>query len=93
MAERFELYIGGLELCNGFSELTDQVEQRQRFEEESNRRRRSGKAAYPMPEAFLESLSDMPPACGNALGLDRLVMLLTDQSDIDGVVAFIPEEL
>jgi lysyl-tRNA synthetase class 2 len=93
VAERFELYIGGLELCNGFSELTDPSEQRRRFEEESNRRRLSGKGTYPMPEAFLESLADMPPASGNALGLDRLVMLLTDQSAIDGVVAFIPEEL
>jgi lysyl-tRNA synthetase class 2 len=93
VAERFELYIGGLELCNGFSELTDQAEQRQRFEEESDRRRSSGKTAYPMPEAFLESLADMPPASGNALGIDRLVMVLTDQSQIDGVVAFIPEEL
>lgn len=93
VAERFELYIGGLELCNGFSELTDPEEQRHRFEEESNRRRRSGKADYPMPEAFLQALADMPPASGNALGLDRLVMLLTNQSRIDGVVAFIPEEL
>ncbi|MEJ2662082.1 MAG: EF-P lysine aminoacylase EpmA [Desulfobacteraceae bacterium] len=93
VAERFELYIGSLELCNGFSELTDSKEQRRRFEEESTRRRCSGKAAYPMPEAFLETLADMPPASGNALGIDRLVMLLADQSHIDGVVAFIPEEL
>jgi lysyl-tRNA synthetase class 2 len=93
VAERFELYIGGLELCNGFSELTDPEEQRHRFKEESDRRRQSGKATYPMPEAFLQTLADMPPASGNALGLDRLVMLLTDQSCIDAVVAFIPEEL
>jgi lysyl-tRNA synthetase class 2 len=93
VAERFELYIGGLELCNGFSELTDPEEQRHRFEEESDRRRQSGKATYPVPEAFLQALADMPPASGNALGLDRLVMLLTDQPCIDAVVAFIPEEL
>jgi lysyl-tRNA synthetase class 2 len=93
VAERFELYMGGLELCNGFSELTDPEEQRLRFEEESNRRHHSGKTTYPMPEAFLEALADMPPASGNALGLDRLVMLLTNQSHIDGVVAFTPEEL
>jgi elongation factor P--(R)-beta-lysine ligase len=93
VAERFELYMGGLELCNGFSELTDPQEQRQRFEMESNRRRRSGKTTYPMPEAFLEALAHMPPASGNALGLDRLVMLLTNEPHIDGVVAFTPEEL
>jgi lysyl-tRNA synthetase class 2 len=93
VAERFELYICGLELCNGFSELTNQVEQRRRFEAESKLRLQSGKEPYPMPEAFLEALADMPPASGNALGLDRLVMLLTDQPHIDGVVAFIPEEL
>jgi elongation factor P--(R)-beta-lysine ligase len=93
VAERFELYIGGLELCNGFSELTDPEEQRSRFVAESDRRRRSGKTVYPMPEGFLSALADMPPASGNALGLDRLVMILTDQPDIDSVVAFIPEEL
>jgi lysyl-tRNA synthetase class 2 len=93
VAERFELYIGGLELCNGFSELTDPAEQRHRFAEESNRRRRSGKTSYPIPEAFLSALADMPAASGTALGLDRLVMILTDQPEIDSVVAFIPEEL
>ena len=93
VAERFELYIGGLELCNGFSELTDPEEQRRRFEADSERRRQSGKATYPMPEAFLQALADMPPASGNALGLDRLVMLLTGEPSIDAVVAFIPEEL
>lgn len=93
VAERFELYIGSLELCNGFSELTDPVEQRRRFEEESKQRSLSGKTAYPMPETFLSALDDMPQASGNALGLDRLVMLLTNQPHIDGVVAFTPEEL
>jgi len=93
VAERFELYIGGLELCNGFSELTDPLEQRGRFENELNQRRAAGKTTYPMPEPFLAALHDMPEACGNALGLDRLVMVLTGQSSIDDVVAFIPEEL
>ena len=93
VAERFELYIGGLELCNGFSELTDPQEQRQRFGQESNQRLKAGKTTYPIPEPFLVALADMPQASGNALGLDRLVMVLTDQSDIDDVVAFIPEEL
>ncbi len=93
VAERFELYIGGLELCNGFSELTDPSEQRHRFDHESRQRAEAGKTAYPMPEPFLNALGDMPPASGNALGLDRLVMVLTGRSSIDEVVAFIPEEL
>jgi lysyl-tRNA synthetase class 2 len=92
-AERFELYIGGLEICNAFSELTDPVEQRQRFELERNRRQNSGRLIYPMPEKFLSALGDMPEAAGNALGIDRLVMLFTDTNKIDDVVAFTPEEL
>ena len=92
-AERFELYIGGLELCNGFSELTDPVEQRTRFEQEQNRRHLTGQPIYPMPEPFLVDLKAMPQATGNALGVDRLVMLLADRKRIDDVVAFTPEEL
>ena len=93
VAERFELYIGGLELCNGFSELTDPVEQKMRFEREQERRRFAGKTVYPMPEKFLHSLQDMSDAGGNALGIDRLVMLFADTLIIDDVVAFTPEEL
>jgi len=93
VAERFELYIGGLELCNGFSELTDPVEQKMRFEWEQERRRFSGKAPYPMPKKFLSALHDMPDAGGNAFGIDRLVMLFADTLNIDDVVAFTPEEL
>ena len=92
-AERFELYIAGLELCNGFSELTDPVRQRRRFERENNRRRRSGKPPVPLPEKFLKALAHMPAAAGNALGIDRLVMLMADTARIDDVVAFTPEEL
>jgi lysyl-tRNA synthetase class 2 len=92
VAERFELYIAGLELCNGFSELTDPGEQRMRFEQELARRRHAGETATPMPEAFLTALADMPPAAGNALGIDRLVMLLTNADCIDDVVGFVPEE-
>ena len=93
VAERFELYIAGLELCNGFSELTDPVEQRNRFESEQKFRQSLQKPIYPMPENFLSSLKDMPAAGGNALGLDRLVMLLADTTEIDDVVAFTPEAL
>jgi lysyl-tRNA synthetase class 2 len=92
-AERFELYIAGLELCNGFSELTDPAEQRRRFEDEAEARRRAGKTVYPLAEPFLSDLSRMPPAAGNALGIDRLVMLFADAAAIDEVVAFTPEML
>lgn len=93
LAERFELYIGGLELCNAFSELTDPREQRTRFEKELKFRKNIGRPVYPMPEKFLESLKDMPEASGCALGIDRLVMLFADTNRIDDIVAFIPEEL
>jgi lysyl-tRNA synthetase class 2 len=93
VAERFELYIAGLELCNGFSELTDPLEQRKRFEAEQEIRKSNHKPVYPMPQNFLTALNDMPDACGNALGIDRLVMLFADTRKIDDVVAFTPEEL
>jgi elongation factor P--(R)-beta-lysine ligase len=93
LAERFELYIGGLELCNAFTELTDPPEQRLRFEEERKVRRLAGKSVTPMPKKFLSALKDMPAAAGNALGIDRLVMLFADTTEIDAVVAFTPEEL
>jgi lysyl-tRNA synthetase class 2 len=93
VAERFELYIAGIEVCNGFSELTDPAEQRKRFESEQKIRKSLHKSVYPMPQNFLTSLNDMPAACGNALGLDRLVMLFSDTANIDDVVAFTPEEL
>ena len=93
LAERFELYIGGLELANAFSELNDPAEQRARFAAEAAEREKLGKAPYPVPEKFLESLSDLPQAAGIALGLDRLVMVLLDAETIDQVVAFTPEEL
>jgi elongation factor P--(R)-beta-lysine ligase len=93
LAERFELYIAGMELCNAFSELTDPGEQRARFLDENRIRRRSGRAVYPLAEPFLKALETMPAAAGNALGLDRLVMLFTDAATIDEVVAFVPEEL
>lgn len=93
IAERFELYISGLELCNGFSELTDPVEQRRRFTLEMDQRRSAGKTVGPMPEPFLRDLARMPDAAGNALGIDRLVMLFSDADTIDDVVAFTPEAL
>jgi lysyl-tRNA synthetase class 2 len=93
LAERFELYIAGLELCNGFSELTDPTEQKRRFKDEMAYRRTDGASLYPMPEPFLKALEFMPESTGNALGVDRLVMLMADAPQIDDVVAFSPEEL
>ena len=93
VAERFELYIGGLELANGFSELTDPQEQRQRFAAEELQRRQYGKSPYPTPTPFLRELGTLPPSAGIALGIDRLVMLLCDKNLIDAVICFTPEQL
>jgi len=93
VAERFELYIDGLEVANAFSELTDPHEQRSRFDAAEETRRASGKTPYPLPEKFLTELITMPEAAGIALGLDRLIMLLTDSDSIDDVVAFTPDDL
>jgi len=88
LAQRFELYVNGIELANGFSELTDAAEQRARFLLEQERIRGLGREPGPLPEPFLEDLARMPPAAGIALGIDRLVMLLTGQQRIEQVVAF-----
>jgi lysyl-tRNA synthetase class 2 len=93
VAERFELYMGGLELSNGFSELTDAEEQRKRFNQENKNRSLLGKPIYSMPEKFLAELEGMPPSAGIALGVDRLVMVFCDAATIEEVVAFTPEEL
>lgn len=93
LAERFELYVGGLELANGFSELNDPSEQRRRFEEANTARRSDGQSALPLPEPFLETLGAMPDSAGIALGIDRLVMVTAGVDSIDEVVAFTQEEL
>lgn len=93
LSQRFELYMGGVEICNGFTELTDAAEQRRRFTQEQENRQRTGHAVYPLPERFLQDLVFMPPAAGNALGIDRLVMIFCDTACIDDVTAFTPEEL
>ncbi len=92
-AQRFECYMAGIELANGFTELTDPVEQRARFKKENQLRQKLGKPVMTIPEKFLEDLSHMPDAAGVALGIDRLVMLFCDAAAIDEVVAFTPEML
>lgn len=84
-AERVELYIGGLELANGFSELTDADEQLRRFRADQRLRRKLGKPVYPIDKDFISALRHLPPCAGIALGVDRLVMLLTDAASIDEV--------
>jgi lysyl-tRNA synthetase class 2 len=87
VAERTEIFIGGLELANIFSELTDPTEQRQRFKDELMVAREHRKDAI-IPEDFLGALAKLPEAAGGALGIDRLVMLLCDATSIDEVTAF-----
>jgi len=86
VAERFELYACGVELANGFGELTDPAEQRDRFEAQMAKRERVYGGRYPLDEAFLAALADMPLASGVALGFDRLVMLVTGAPNIDAVL-------
>ena len=86
VADRFELYACGVELANGFSELTDAAEQRRRLEREMAEKQRIYGERYPIDEDFLAALSTMPQACGIALGLDRLVMLSTGAQRIDQVL-------
>jgi lysyl-tRNA synthetase class 2 len=93
VAERFELYMGGLEMANAFTELQDPHEQKSRFQAEREKRRRLGKPVYAMPEKFLRDMEHMPRSAGIALGVDRLVMFFADAACIDDVVSFTPEEL
>ncbi len=88
-AHRFELYVEGVELCNGYWELTDPQEQRRRFEADNRARRTAGKPEMPIDHAFLEALEAGVPDCsGVALGLDRLLMLKLGLDDLAGVMAF-----
>lgn len=93
VAERFELYVAGLELANGFSELVDPVEQRVRFLAEQEAIRLQGREPGPMSELFFEALEKMSPAAGIALGVDRLAMLFAGVDSIDQVVGFTSEGL
>ena len=86
LAERFELYCCGVELANGFGELTDAEEQRRRLNAEMVKKEERYGERYPLDEDFLKALAHMPPASGCALGFDRLVMLATGATRIDQVI-------
>lgn len=89
VALRFELYVGGVELANGFEELTDPVEQRKRFEEDRRRRASQGLPDLPMPVGFLRALErGMPPSSGVAVGLDRILMLKLGADTLDAALPF-----
>ena len=91
VAERWELYMGGLEIANAYSELTDAAAQRARFQKCNAERLENGHPAYPLDESFLDALAQgLPPCGGIALGMDRLVMLLCGAQTIDEVRPFCP---
>ena len=86
VAERFEMYVSGVELANGFGELTDAAEQRRRFDADMTEKARIYRERYPIDEDLLTALDHMPPASGCAMGFDRLVMLATGATSIDQVL-------
>lgn len=88
-AERFEMYAAGMEFCNAYSELNDPVEQEERLNREKAQRAEMGKDKYEVDRSFVNALKfGMPPSAGNALGVDRLLMLMTDTADIRDIILF-----
>ncbi len=88
-AERFEAFAQGLELCNGFVELTDPVEQRKRFEIEAEERRAAGKTVFPIDEDLLQALGNIKKSVyGNAVGIDRLIMVKNGIKDVRSIQVF-----
>lgn len=88
VAERWELYLGGIEIANAYSELTDPAEQRVRFEKWGAQRSALDKPVYRLDEEFFQCLENMPPSGGCALGVDRLLIILTGADSLDSVLPF-----
>ncbi|MDK2857261.1 MAG: elongation factor P--(R)-beta-lysine ligase [Verrucomicrobiota bacterium] len=88
VAERWELYLNGIEIANAYSELTDPAEQRARFGKWGEQRKTLGKTVYPIDEEFIRCLEKMPPAGGCALGIDRLFMVLIGAESLDDILPF-----
>jgi len=87
--DRFELFIGGIEMANGFSELNDPQDQRARFEDQVKKRAGGDQEAHPLDEDYLRALEHgMPPTAGEGVGLDRIIMLFTSQTSIREVILF-----
>jgi lysyl-tRNA synthetase class 2 len=89
LVERFELFIGGMEIANGYSELNDPMDQRDRFLAQLQARERGDEEAHQMDDDYIRALSyGMPPTAGEGIGVDRLTMLLTGSTSIRDVILF-----
>ena len=88
MAKRFELYINGIEIANAYDELADSEALRQRFEQDNALRRHHNLPVMPIDEHLLAACDDLPPCSGIAVGIDRLLMVITGEKNLQAVIAF-----